>query len=515
MIDPSTYTLPEGFIETQREKKFADWVEKMRRDHPDEVFQAAQRGPQTRFALTCGKVDILLYGGAAGSGKSWNGLADMTRHATKYSGYRGVGFRRTEPDLKLAGGLIDTSRKIYTHLGGEMNGQTNNWTFDTKRGCPVSGAEIKLMGLQHEQHTDAKVQGAGWHSAMMDEATTFGIDQTWAVWGRLRGIIGIKPYLVLTCNPDVDSWLRKWVDYYVDEEGYPIQARSGHVRWFIRNPEDDTLHWEDSADACTIWFRTNWPSVPLKEIPKPISFCYIPATLDDNPAMMEFDPAYRDKLNAMTKVKRERYLKGNWNQRVEAGEYYQASWTKKITMAEVDTKWDFMWGFDPAATEKGGDWSCATLLARDKAGMFYVVDHEYIQVGPAERRKWVKKILGKYPFAPNGSFPKNPGDSGKQDAFDMVNAMAGFNLTTSPETGSKADRMNGFTAQAAAGNVKVVRESGLLDIDGNPVVNKWVDRWESILGQFPEGTIDDDVDSTSRAFHALAELETCNVLDLG
>jgi len=59
-------------------------------------------------------------------------------------------------------------------------------------------------------------------------------------------------------------------------------------------------------------------------------------------------------------------------------------------------------------------------------------------------------------------------------------------------TGSKVTRFSGFSAQAEAGNVFVLR-------------GKWNDRWFSELENFPPETgHDDDADSTAQAFNFLA-----------
>src|SRR3990167_5990676 len=77
------------------------------------VFEG-QPGPQFDFLAT--PADIAIYGGAAGSGKSYALLLDPLRHADN-PGFGGVVFRRTSPQLVGAGSLWEDAKSIYVQLG--------------------------------------------------------------------------------------------------------------------------------------------------------------------------------------------------------------------------------------------------------------------------------------------------------------------------------------------------------------------------------------------------------------
>ncbi len=72
----------------------------------------------------------------------------------------------------------------------------------------------------------------------------------------------------------------------------------------------------------------------------------------------------------------------------------------------------------------------------------------------------------------------------------LTKMLAGFSVRSSPESGDKITRFSGFSAQAEAGNVFVIR-------------GRWNEDWFTALESFPEATHDYDADSTSRAFNAL------------
>ena len=70
---------------------------------------------------------------------------------------------------------------------------------------------------------------------LVDEATGFDEQQIMYMMSRLRNpsCPEVKPRIAMTCNPDADSWLRKWLDDWIDEDGFPKESLCGVKRYFI------------------------------------------------------------------------------------------------------------------------------------------------------------------------------------------------------------------------------------------------------------------------------------------
>jgi len=259
-----------------------------------------QPGPQEQFLET--DADIAIYGGSAGSGKSFALLLDPVRHADNPK-FGGIIFRRTSPQLTGAGSLWDEAQAIYRALGAELH---------KSRGLEVVFPKGGLLQLGHLQytHTVHDHHGKQYAAIYFDELTHFESYQFWYMVSRLRSVSGIRPYMRCTCNPDPDSFVRKLIDWWIGPDGLPMRDRSGILRWFVR--VDGSLEWGDSKED----LRQRFGSGCL-----PMSLTFIPAKLDDNPELLRKNPGYRAYLESMHEVDRQRLLEGNWDARPTGGDY--------------------------------------------------------------------------------------------------------------------------------------------------------------------------------------------------
>jgi predicted phage terminase large subunit-like protein len=437
-----------------------------------------QPGPQTTFLGS--PADIAIYGGAAGGGKTWALLMEPLRHVANES-FGAVFFRRTTVQVRNEGGLWDESEKLYPLIGGSPKEHVLEWGFP-------QGATVSFAHLEHDK-TVYNWQGSQIPLICFDELTHFSEKQFWYMVSRNRSMCGVRPYIRATCNPDADSWVATFIAWWIDQNtGLPIPERAGALRWFVRI--GDKLIWADQPGELGAYVDP----VEGRPIP-PKSVTFVPAKLTDNAALMAADPGYLANLMAQPTVERERLLGGNWKIRPAAGLLFQRSWCEVVDALPAGLK--FIRGWDLAATPKTDvndpDWTAGTKIGRDNEGRFYVVDHRRRRDTPFEIERMLKNTASEDTTATEISLPQDPGQAGKSQVLALIKALAGYTVRSTPETGDKTTRFGPFSAQAQAGNVRVLRGA-------------WNAEWFDSLEAFPDATHDDDADSTSRAFNAFLSL---------
>ena len=86
---------------------------------------------------------------------------------------------------------------------------------------------------------------------------------------------------------------------------------------------------------------------------------------------------------------------------------------------------------------------------------------------------------------------QEPGSAGKKVIAAHAQLLLGFDYKGEPSTGDKVTRARPFAAQAAVGNVRLVRGA-------------WNRDYLDELATFPQGRHDDQVDASSTAFTEVA-----------
>lgn len=252
-----------------------------------------QPGKQTDFH-DC-EADVVVYGGAAGAGKSGALLLKAAR-SLNTKGYGAVIFRRTSGELRNEGGLVDQAKIFYEAIEGARYRETfMDWEFPT--GSSVSfGYADKLK----ERYTGSQLNFVG-----IDEGQFWSEDEINLLLSRNRSVSGVKPQLCITCNPDPDCYVASLVEWWINPvTGYPIEGRAGVIRYFYRI--DKTMYWADTAAE----LEGRFPD--LAAIAPPKSFTFISGTIYDNPILIKANPQYLATLLSLPKTEMERLLKGNW-----------------------------------------------------------------------------------------------------------------------------------------------------------------------------------------------------------
>ncbi len=432
-----------------------------------------QVGPQEKFLSS--PADIAIFGGGAGGGKTWALLLEPLRHVAN-ARFGAVIFRRTNPQIRAEGGLWDESQAIYPRLGATARETFLEWRFP-------GGARIAFAHLEHEQDR-FNWDGAQIPLLCFDQLEHFTHRQFFYLLGRNRSTCGVRPYVRATCNPDPDSWLKRFLGWWIDPEtGYAIEERSGAIRWFARHGDD--VHWADGRDELV---RS------LGAEAEPLSVTFIPANVADNKILLAKDPGYLARLRALPMVERERLEKGNWRIRPAAGLYFRRDYFEVVGAAPLDARRVRSW--DLAATERSEghdpDWTVGLKMARAETGLFFVEHVLRFRGSPYKVERAIRNTASADGAGVAIALAQDPGQAGKSQVQHLLNLLAGFIVTARRETGDKITRAGPFSSQAEAGNVKVVR-------------GPWNDAFFAELENFPKGH-DDQVDAAAGALQELTSM---------
>lgn len=247
--------------------------------------------------IACPAFEV-LYGGAAGGGKSDGILMDLLQWV-HLPGYAGIGFRRTYADLVLPGALIDRSHQWLAGTDAAWNGDKKQWRFP-------SGAVV-AFGYLDKDADKYRYQSAEFQRINFDELTHF--------------LEGPYTYLISRCRR------RKGIDVSPAVRAGSNPGGEGH-EWVKRR----------FVDAETRGERV-----------------FMPAGLRDNPYLDEAE--YRAALMNLPETERRQLLEGVWEAGPVEGAYYDR-WMRDAIEAQrigrvpydpalpVHTGWDL--GIDDA-----------------------------------------------------------------------------------------------------------------------------------------------------------------------
>ena len=433
----------------------------------DEFELRPQAGPQEDFLRN--NANIVIYGGAAGGGKTFALLLECLRWIKK-TGFSAVIFRRTSIQVRNPGGLWDTSLTIYPLASGYPRQSTLEWKFP-------SGAKVSFAHMDHDNDR-FNWQGAQIPLIGFDELTHFTWQQFMYMFSRNRSVSGVPSYIRATTNPDPDSWVRHMISWWIDEKsGYAIPERSGKIRWFV--VESDKIIWGDSKEELTSKDKTRLPK----------SFSFVASTIYDNKILLERDPTYLASLKALSRFEREQLLMGNWNVRPSAGMFFQRSFFNVIDVLPRNLTFCRYW--DRAATKKteqnDPDYTVGLKLAKDPNGVFYVCDMVRLQESPLNVQNAIKNTASQDSVICKIGIEQDPGQAGVSEADLLIRMLSGYNVKPYKATKDKVTRASPVSAQAEAGNIRVLR-------------GHWNEDFFRELENFPEATHDDIVDALSGAF---------------
>lgn len=453
-----------------------------------------------RMVLMDDTTDILLAGGGAGSGKSHTCLTKALKYINDPHA-RVMILRRSQPNLKLSGGLIDESKGIYSHFDGEYRIQPMMWVFP-------NGATVQFAAVPDDL---SEWQGLQATNILIDEAAEWTEEEVLFLFSRLRGA-KYKGHIniTMTCNPSRESFLYEWVKYSLEEStGIPLTGTEDIIRYFVN--VSGKVYFEDSVEA--LW-ETHGEKLGLVRLKPgqqavkgvnyfiPMTFRFIPMTVYDNPILLKNNPQYLGNLLSQPRVNQLRFLHGSWTARAEGSGYFRRDWVELVDYPPVNPtgrvrSWDLA-ASEVSEVNRDPDWTAGVKLSRARDGYYYVEDVErFRKLSDGVVKGLVDTAKADGLEDCRVTIPKDPGAGGKvANSFYMrtlaENGVAARSIQVSGHT-SKIARFLPFCTLAQSGYVKVVR-------------GDWNEAWFTELELF-EGLRtqkDDQVDATGDAFNTLS-----------
>lgn len=215
------------------------------------------------------------YGGARGGGKTWVVIRKGVGLALNYPGIKILYLRKTYKELQ--GTIIEpmisfvNSAVLNKRPAGHM---IATYTATMKAMYFVNGSKIEFGHLQHATDIHS-YQGAEYDVIFMDEATHFTEWEFRVLGATLRGVNDFPKRFYLTCNP----------------------GGVGHQ-----------------------WVKRLFVTKDYHEGENPKDYTFIPATVEDNAALMKASPEYVRMLDQMPDDLRAAHRYGDWD--ALSGQYF-------------------------------------------------------------------------------------------------------------------------------------------------------------------------------------------------
>ena len=256
-----------------------------------EVIFKPNEGPQTDF-LTAWEQEV-LYGGAAGGGKSYAMLADPIRYFGNPN-FRGLLIRRTNDELKE---LKWKSQTLYGNklIKGTWREKDSLWRFP-------SGGELWMTYLEQDKDVH-RYQGQSFTWIGIDELTQYSTPHAWTfLSSRLRSTDPTIPLSMrATTNPGGPGhgWVKKM---FIDPAPFNTTFDALNIE------TDEVMVFPDT-------YPINHPKAgqPHPQAGKPLfQRRFIPASLYDNPYLTQ-DSSYEASLLSLPEDMKRKLLYGDWD----------------------------------------------------------------------------------------------------------------------------------------------------------------------------------------------------------
>lgn len=299
--------------------------------HPDKLKIIAQRGGQERMLSI--DADIKIVGGSRGGSKSFSSLMEVLKDI-KNPDFHATILRNEKDDLQS---LVTDSYKLFSQFGTYNKSQNDmTWNFN-------NGGWLKFSYYAGAyQDFKTRFQGRQYAYVCIDEGTQCPYKKFKYLLTNNRNAAHIRNRFWITCNPDPESWVRKFIDWWVDENGYIIPERDGVIRYcFMDGDTPDSIYWGDTREEVyeqckgiidSLW-KDSYEELGYTKLEMFIkSATFIRADVSENIKLISTDASYIANLAQQDEEQRMRDLEANWN--------WKAAGDDMIKMEDLDEIYD-------------------------------------------------------------------------------------------------------------------------------------------------------------------------------
>ena len=489
-------------------------------------------GPQTTvWTLDC---DEILYGGAAGGGKSMlvAALPLQLLHAPRG---RMLVLRRNTGDLA---DLIDLAKTVF--ITGNDNGryayraaapgkarfrEDKNWLL-------INGDRLRVwFGHCHDVDDWQIYIGQAFDKICFDEVVQFEEVQYLEIKGRLRGSVpGIRRQVIATTNPPKpnepgNAWVRKrWAPWLspkcqvedweiVDETGATVRgtglpdrieggerkppAESGQILYVGKIGKEERF--SSTPFSWTILLEGKRVRLHAE------TRTYVKALLSDNPALLEGSPNYAAKLADNDPVRMRQLLLADWEASYDIGEMFRRTRFEVVDdVPEGHAAWARAWDFagtKPNEQNKDPDWTVGLLGCKHEDGFVYLKHGHAMRDEPGEVEAARDHFASSDGVHVKQIYPRDPAEAGKTVAELRVSAAIDAGAAADVVPATKNVLSKAGPVSAAAHPRALGQETGYGKI--RVVRGDWNEPFFDTVEKFPNGRHDDWVSALADLYNHL------------